>query len=236
MIMKTLTLFLAAIMLVGCSDSKNKEQLPGADITEEDAAKANEVLVEVNGHTLLLKDAVEQIKGQMGAPPTDMPKGRVDMIHKRALGKTIDAFVTESLLADAAKASGIEVTQEDQDMALKKIKEQLPPDKTLEEFLGDAESQAQMKEAMIEGIRVQKLLAKLREENGPLSLTSDEAATDDSIDAYLKANPKATQSRDEIINHLRRQQERQLFMDYIRTLHDAADIKHAPSITPPKPL
>jgi hypothetical protein len=230
--MRIFTLLLAALVISGCSDSKKEQQ---QEKTAEAEARDNEVLVEVNGRKLLLKDAVEEVQQQLGAPPADMPKARVDMIHKRALSKVIDAFVTESLLADAAKASGIEVTQEDQDMALKKIKEQLPPDKTLEEFLGNAESQAQMKEAMIEGIRVQKLLAKLREDNGPLSLPSDEAATDESIDAYLKANPKATQSRDEIIKHLRRQQERQLFMDYIRTLHDAADIKHAPSITPPKP-
>ena len=234
MIMKSLTLFFTAIMLLGCSGSKEQPP-PNAQTPEVESADANEVLVEVNGRKLLLKDAVEQANEQMGAPPSDMPKGRVDMIHKRTLGKLIDAFVTQALLADAAKASGIEVTQEDQDMALKKLKEQLPKDKTLEEFLGDAESQVRMKETMIEGMRVQKLLTKLREDNGPLSLPSDQTATDESIDAYLKANPKVTQGRDEIIKHLRRLQERQLFQNYIRTLHDAADIKHAPGITPPTP-
>lgn len=226
------TLLLVAILFSGCSGSQ-KEQLE-EKATADAEVRANEVLVEVNGRTLLLKDAVEQVKGQLGAPPSGMPIGRVNMIQKRALSKVIDTFVTQSLLAEAANSQGIEVTQEDQDQALKKLEEQLPPDKTLEEFLGDTESQRKMKETMIEGIRVQKLLLKLREDDGPLSLQSDEGATDESIDAYLKANPKVTLSRDKIIGHLRRQQERQLFLNYIRTLHDAADIKHAPNIIPPK--
>ena len=230
--MKIHTILLAAILLSGCSNSEKAQQAEKAAAAE---ARANEVLVEVNGRKLLLKDAVAEVQQQLGAPPADMPKARVDMIHKRALSKVVDAFVSQSLLADAAKAQGIEVTQEDKDQALKKLTEQLPPDKTLDEFLGDEENRAKMEATMVEGIRVQKLLAKLRKKDGPLSIQSDQTATDEAIDAYLKANPKVKQGREALIEHLKRQQERQLFAEYIRSLHDAADIKHAPSVTPPKP-
>ncbi|MBT3192071.1 MAG: hypothetical protein HN341_05910 [Verrucomicrobia bacterium] len=231
--MRVLSLVLAVGVLTGCSGSRqeSEEKTAASDVE----VQADQVLVEVYGRKLMLRDAVKQVHEQMGPPPSTMPKGRVDMIHKRALGKVVDAFVSQALLAEAALKHGIEVTQEEKDLAVKKLSEQLPEDKTLDEFLGETEEErAQMEETMAEGIRVQKLLAKLREQGGPLHIQSDQAASDEAIDAYLKANPKVTQSRDKIILHLQRQQERQLFAEYIRTLHDAADIKHDPIIKPPK--
>jgi hypothetical protein len=216
--MRILTLLLAALVISGCSDSKKDQQ---QETTAEAEARANEVLVEVNGHKLLMGEAITRMNKELGQPPQNLPSERIQLIRKRKLHKIINDFVMQTLLASEAERLEIEVTEDDEQEALKRLKANIPEGTTWEQYVGDEDSQAKLHASMTTAIRVQKLLGRLRTEKG------DAPITDEDVKAYAKAINAEDAPRDMLEKRIRAQRERAMLETYLKELRGKATINHS---------
>jgi hypothetical protein len=235
--MRNVAILLIAITLVGCSGSNRNDKVanrkPEGDIEIPESligrpsSNASEVLIEVNGKKLTLAEAMSRMNEILGPPPANMPDDRTKIIQNRVLSKIVDEFVAKMLLLCEAERRSISISEEEQQEALEKIRGQLPDGVTLEEFYGTEANREQMLSAMTEGIKVQKLLGQLREENPAAPVTEED------IDAYIKALDLKEVDRDEIRKTIEGRRSKEHLKAIITELQAKAEIKYAPAVTPP---
>lgn len=128
------------------------------------------VLVTVNGRELALGEAKKEIEARTSAMAARVPPAQMEDRKAQMLWSVIDQFTMRSLLLDEAQRRKIEVTPEDEKTAFDKIRKQLPPDKTLEQVMKESPvGEARMREEVLVGIRINKLLEQVIPKNMPVS-------------------------------------------------------------------
>lgn len=186
-----LVIFLALIN-IGCSkqspapavitDEKNEHAptLPTAlnSVTNTDFG---EILISVNGQELTKGEALRQVLLRLGTPPADIPSERIAKIQSQALSRVIDEFVKRELLLQEADRLEITATESEIEQAVSNIQKKSPdgqpPRGILLEGPGGKDS---LRNEVITGIRVEKLLAKV--------LPPSTEPSEDEIKSFLDEN------------------------------------------------
>lgn len=141
------------------------------------------VTVDAHVHTVgeVMRDVDERLKAMFGdLSPEDMAQRRPVLLNR-----VVDQLVMRGLLLDEADRRGVTISQTEQDEAFQKIRESLPPDKTLEEVMRSSPmGEERMKEEVLVGVRINKLLESV--------LKSEQEVDDAQIDAFLAENPDAS--------------------------------------------
>ena len=219
--MKIYTFLLAAILLSGCSAKQNKQQEERKAAEAE--ARSNEVLVEVNGHKLLMGEAITRMNKELGQPPQNIPSDRVRVIKHRKLKTIINGFVIESLLASEAERLEIEVTEAEKQEALDRIRAKLPEGMTWDEYV--KKNETKLDTALVSGLRVQKLLNRIRSER------DSPPVTDEEVKAYATAINAQDVPHDVLKKRVIAERERAALDTYLNQLRGRATINHSHIIT-----
>ncbi len=234
--MKTLTSLLMLIATITATSCSKAPQETALDSNENDIDAlsqnadtiiTNEIMVEVNGHKLMRDDVIAQVNEHLGNPPENITAKRVSIVKNRAQSKIIDEFVIKALLLDEAERLDISVSEAEKQQAIQKLEEQVPDTTTLDKIIGDDANRIKMEKALVDGIKVQKLLGQLKNRLKTYDVTEKDIA------AYISKNPAPKVSNDVIKIRIQQEREQKQLMEYIHELHSKADIKHSPSVTPP---
>ena len=178
----------ALFIITGCGKKDNA----GTPKTESDAAlesvaalkvEPSKVLVEVNGIKFTQADADKEISGKLAGLLGQVPEAQLVQIREKMLKECVDDFVNRTLLVEAADREKITVGDKEVTAAVDKIKNNLPPDVTLEEALKrSGMTPESLKADVALGLRLNKLIeAQMKDKNTP---------TDKEIKEYYESNKK----------------------------------------------
>jgi hypothetical protein len=235
---------LVTLIAVGCSRQDNPNAKTGAAIDGNitipqsligDAPPdMDEDLVNVNGTTLTRREALRQMELRLGGPPpSDMPSGRADMIRSRVLSTVLNQFVKRTLLLEEADRLDIQATDEEVEKGLAIIKSKTPEGQEPKGILqtGPAGTDS-IRNEVITGIRIDKLLAQ--------KLPDVQAPTQAEIDTFIEKHRESLTHpetgmlpSEKVAEIIKRRAHQESLREYVKQLLQAADIKHAPSVTPP---
>jgi len=140
-----------------------------------------EILVTLGEKTLSRKELNAELELRLTS--AGIPDDQRALASRRFISRIIEQFVVQSLLLKESQAAGIEVTAEDEEEAFAKIAERLAGQgKDLKETMAASPmGEDRMREEVLRGIRIDKLLAQRL----PKSSVSD-----DDIDAFMEQNPR----------------------------------------------
>jgi peptidyl-prolyl cis-trans isomerase C len=158
-------------VLAGCKEKESASTTPQqqpAQALDPAAANASAALVTVNGKTLSRADAQREVDTRLAgmAQNESIPKERLAAMRDRMLRHVVDQFIMRTLLLEEAEKEGITVTPEDEQQAFSKIAEALPEGTTPDQVMKESPmGEARMREEVLTGIRINKLLAKTMPES-----------------------------------------------------------------------
>jgi len=188
--MLTLSMLICTTLFIiaGCG----KNDTAGTPKTESDAAlesvtapkaEPSKVLVEVNGKKFTQADADKEISGKLAGLLGQVPEAQLVQIRENMLKECVDDFVSRTLLVEAADRDKITVGDAEVTAAVDKIKNNLPPDVTLEEALKrSGMTPESLKTDVALGLRLNKLIeAQMKDKKAP---------ADKEIKEYYEGNKK----------------------------------------------
>jgi peptidyl-prolyl cis-trans isomerase C len=172
-------------LAAGCNRNETAPPTPAAaGPGERPAAAAPEsVMVTVNGKSLTRAEAQGEVDTRLAgmAGRSDLTPERLAAMRDRMLQHVVDQFVMRVLLLEEADRRGIEVTPEDEAEAFARIAERLPEGQTPEQVMQDSPlGPERMREEVLTGIRINKLLAQV--------LPEESAVDPAELDAFKTAN------------------------------------------------
>ncbi len=178
--MRLFLMFLMAFPLlwsVGCSRQNRPEASGQTDIPAESDEDPNEILISVNGNNLTRGEALRQVNLRLGGPPPpEMPAERVIAIRNKVLSTVVDEFVKRILLMKEADRRGIEAGEDEINEAIEKIRSRAPDGNLPQGILKQGPAgRDSLRNEVITGIRVEKLLAEVLPESTEPSAEEIEA-------------------------------------------------------------
>ena len=188
-----LTLFVAA----GSKGNRRQEETAQAPLPEppspaqplpEPAAEAdpNGVLVTVNGVALTRAEAETEADIKLGDRYKNLPPQLHGAMRQRMLNDIVEQFVAKRVLLEETDRRGIEATAEDEKEAFDKIQANLPAGKTVKEVMQSSPmGEGRMREEIITGIRINKLLA--------LAITNEIVVSDAEVATFVEENQQKLQ-------------------------------------------
>lgn len=225
--MKSFMLFIVvlAVSVTGCSKSNNNKEANTND--------PNEILIEVNGKTLIRSEAMRQVDVRLGGPPpADLTVERINIIRTRVLSQVVDQFVKRTLLLEEADRLNISATDKEIEKGLSLIKAHTPKGEKPSGIMKDGPAgDDSIRNEVITGIRIDKLIVKTIPVKNPTEAEVDTFISENK--AKLTHPEKGPMPRNEIIKLMKNRSRQKALFDYIRELQQKADIKHAPSLRPP---
>jgi peptidyl-prolyl cis-trans isomerase C len=187
-------LLAAAVLITGCSkpteepaneklDLKNKgEELFTLPMADQQQPNADEVVVVINGTEVKQGEIDKEVMNFMARAGGRIPPERMAQMRGELTQQIVENLIVKNLLLEAIEAEKIEVTDEEIDEAIAKLKETLPPGTTLEQQLQSAGiDMAALRDDVSKSLRVDKLLKKGEEES---------AVSEEEIKEYYEANQK----------------------------------------------
>jgi peptidyl-prolyl cis-trans isomerase C len=181
-----LIILLCAAFLINTGCGKNDtsgtaKTMPGAE--QENSAVLSKVLVEVDGKKFTQGDADKQISSKLAGLLGQVPEAQLVQIREKMLKECVDDFVSRTLLIEAADRDKITVGDAEIKAAVDKIKNNLPPDVTLDEALkSSGMTQDSLKADVALGLRLTKLVeAQMKDKKAP---------ADKEIKEYYEVNKK----------------------------------------------
>ena len=222
-----LPLFIAvsALAVTGCSKKQENAETTAPD--------PNEVLIEVNGKTLIRSEAMRQVDVRLGGPPPeDLTQQRIDIIRTRVLSQVVDQFVKKTLLLEEADKLNIAASDEEIEKGLTLIKSRTKKGEEPTGIMKDGPAGSDsLRNEIITGIRIDKLTA--------IKFPAEEPSDSDINDFIAKNKAKLTlpdkglMPRDKIIMIMKNQRRKKELFYYVKELQEKAEIKHASDILPP---
>lgn len=206
--MRYVICLLVAVMLVGCDKKKTEPATPSAGdnrpagafsapgqfapkgaISIKQPAKLdpNEVLATVNDQKLTRKEADTEaeirIVGRFGS---QIPPEQLAFLKERMVAPIVDTFIEKTVLLTEADKRKITTTAEEQDQAMKEIQAGLPKGVSVEEVMKNSLiGEAKMKSELINGIRINKLIAS--------AVTNEVTVTDAEVTDFIDKNKERLQ-------------------------------------------
>jgi len=222
-----LPLFIAvsALAVTGCSKKQENAETTAPD--------PNEVLIEVNGKTLIRSEAMRQVDVRLGGPPPeDLTQQRIDIIRTRVLSQVVDQFVKKTLLLEEADKLNITASDEEIEKGLTLIKSRTKKGEEPTGIMKDGPAgDDSIRNEIITGIRIDKLIAQKIPAKEP---------TEAEVDAFIAENKaklthpeKGDMPRNEVIKLMKKHSRQKALFNYVKELQQKAEIKHAPDILPP---
>lgn len=178
----------ALFIITGCG----KNDTAGTPKTKSDAAlesaaapkaEPSKVLAEVNGKKFTQADADKEISSKLAGLLGQVPEAQLVQIREKMLKECVDDFVNRTLLIEAADRGRITVGEAEVKAAIDKIKNNLPPNLTLEEALKRSGMTTEsLKTDVTLGLRLNKLIEA--------QMTDKKAPADKEIKDYYDSNKK----------------------------------------------
>jgi len=140
------------------------------------------VAVRVNGREITRGEIMEALNVAMRQLAGRIPPQQLQAAQANLFQTIKDRLVSKALLEQAATAAKIEVSDEEVSTALSKIKEQIPPGKTLEEIL---KSEGSSLEEFTSDLKKSLAIDKLMDEQ----IKEVPAATEEEAKAFYDAHP-----------------------------------------------
>jgi peptidyl-prolyl cis-trans isomerase C len=125
-------------------------------IKDPQQAEPKDVVVSVDGITLKKDELGKRIKARWNLYKDRVPADKKKEVQDGLKKQTVDEFVLRTVLSNEADSKKIVATGKEIQAALNQIKANLPPDKTVEDFL--KENQIPKADIAL-GIRIKKLVA-----------------------------------------------------------------------------
>lgn len=243
------SILLLAVLLIGFGCGRRAEEtdatattnaqsgnitIPEALLNEADS-DLGEVLVDINGKILTRGEAEHQIEMRLGGPPpANMPAGRRKKVYSSAMSHVLGQFVKRTLLLEEADRLGIKATETDIAKGIATLKKHTPDGKPPRGSMEGVSRAESLRNEVITGIRIDKLLAKV--------LPPTEPPTDAEIDAFIEQHESRLKRpekglimpREQIAELMQRQARSKALSNHLFELLENADVKHASSVQLPK--
>ena len=160
-------------------------RLPSIDVPSDQ----QEVIVRIDDHQMTRAQFEQQVAFRLGERAQQLSPNLLGIARQQIGRKILEQYIAQTLLFDAATATGIQISDEDRQRALDKLDKQLQSQgKTLEETMQSNKlGQAHMKEEVLRGLHINKYLAQ------QLPKPSEPTAAE--IDAALAQIPETVHAR-----------------------------------------
>jgi parvulin-like peptidyl-prolyl isomerase len=191
------TFLAVALVAVGCGKKAEQQaaqpeqkpsllhRLPSIEVPPD----REEVLVRINDHSLTRADLEERVTIRLGPQADQMSPDQLRLARHQIRRRIMEQHIAQTLLFDAARKSGIEISEDERQMALDTIDERLQSQgKTLEQEIQNGnDGKEDMLQQVIRGLHINKFLA------GRLPALPE--PTDREIDAVLSTIPETVHAR-----------------------------------------
>ena len=185
--MRVLALLSLLVFAVGCAEKRDDEPsteppapAPYAVVSPE--PRVDEVLVTVNGATLTQGELDRELQLRMLALRKQTRPEQAAAFKASMRNHIIEQFIMRSLLLQEAERRRIEITSDDEKKAYDEIRAKLPAGTSLEQILQQSPmGEARMREEVLVGIRINKLLDS--------QLTNDTPVSSQEVAQYRAKNP-----------------------------------------------
>jgi peptidyl-prolyl cis-trans isomerase C len=199
--MRIHVLLICAALALAAGCGRDKEAAPASEppagAAFDPAAPAPGTdLVTVNGKTLMRAEAQEEVNTRLGgmAGRSEVSAEQLAAMRERMLHHVVDQFIMRTLLLEEADRRGIKVAPEDEEEAFARIAERLPEGQTPEQVMQDSPLGAErMREEVLTGIRINKLLDQVLPEDGAVDAAELAAFKEDNAEKL--AAPESARAR-----------------------------------------
>ncbi len=117
------------------------------------------VLVTVNDVNITRGEVDKRIEVMLGPQAETLPPEKLTEIRHQLNQKALDSMIAEILLTEAVKKQNVVVKNEEIDQALTQLKESLPPEVKLEEYLKSIGlTEKDLRESVGKNLRIKKLI------------------------------------------------------------------------------
>jgi len=161
------------------SEQVNEKTAPEKD----DASKAQNVVVEVNGIKLTQNEVDAQMNKVMAAVKSQVPPDQIEKVTLNMQKTIIDNFITRTLLTQEADKHNITASEDEVTSSISELEKKLPQGMTLEAALEQGGiSIEEMRKDITFSVRVNKLLES--------QIKDDTTPSDEEIKTYYTDNKK----------------------------------------------